>query len=86
MSKAAREAAVDRPSDGTLPFPLEFKKRKAKARWTRKQAKRGTWMKYVFSVNNFVSAKKYVSSVNSFVTTKDVWDRYRKIKGITVHL
>ncbi|CAN8002132.1 unnamed protein product, partial [Ixodes hexagonus] len=52
----------------TPPNKIEFKKRKAKARWTRRQAKRATWM-------------KYVSSITSFVSAKEAWDRYRKIKG-----
>lgn len=47
---------------------IEFKKCKAKARWTRKRAKKSSWM-------------KYVSKVNSFDTTKEVWDRMRKIRG-----
>lgn len=53
------------------PIPknlMEFRKRKAKARWTRKQAKRTSW-------------KKYVSSLSSAASPKEVWDRYRKIRG-----
>ena len=47
---------------------IEFKKKRAKARWTRKQAKRASWT-------------KYISSINSFVTSKEVWDRLKKVRG-----
>lgn len=47
---------------------VEFKRRKAKARWTRKQAKWKSWM-------------KYLSSLTSFVPAKEAWDRYRKVNG-----
>ena len=47
---------------------LEFKKKRAKARWTRKQAKRSSW-------------QKYASRLNSFVPAKEVWDRLRKVRG-----
>ena len=45
-----------------------FRQRRAKAHWTRKQAKWKSWM-------------KYVSSLTSFVPAKEAWDRYRKING-----
>lgn len=47
---------------------LLFKKARAKARWTRRQAKKDSW-------------KSFVSSLNSSTSSKVMWDRLRKIKG-----
>lgn len=47
---------------------ITFKKARAKARWTRQQAKRTSW-------------KGFVSSLNNNTPSKTVWDRLRKIKG-----
>uniref|UniRef100_A0A147BLN2 Putative tick transposon n=1 Tax=Ixodes ricinus TaxID=34613 RepID=A0A147BLN2_IXORI len=52
----------------TVHNKIEFKRRKAQARWTRKQAKKKSWI-------------KYLSSISSFVAAKEVWDRIRKVKG-----
>lgn len=53
------------PTPGNL---LAFKKARAKARWTRRQAKRESW-------------KKFISSLSCNTSSKQVWDRLKKIKG-----
>lgn len=47
---------------------INFKKARAKARWTRRQAKRESW-------------RNFVSSLNYNTPSKVVWDRLKKIKG-----
>uniref|UniRef100_A0A293LMC9 RNA-directed DNA polymerase from transposon X-element n=1 Tax=Ornithodoros erraticus TaxID=265619 RepID=A0A293LMC9_ORNER len=47
---------------------IVFKKARAKARWTQRQAKRESW-------------RNFVSSLNNNAPSKVVWDRLRKIKG-----
>lgn len=47
---------------------LAFKKARAKARWTRRQAKRSSWC-------------SFVSSLTRNTSSKVVWDRVRKIRG-----
>lgn len=48
---------------------IEFKKRRARARYVRRQSKR-------------TSFQAYASSINSSITTKELWDRIRKVNGI----
>lgn len=47
---------------------LIFKQARAKARWTRRRAKRDSW-------------RSFVTSLNCNTPSKMVWDRLRKIKG-----
>lgn len=53
----------------TIENLLLFKKARAKARWTRKQAKRSSW-------------HSFVSSLSITTPSKLVWERLRKIRGI----
>lgn len=47
---------------------ISFKKARARARWTRRKAKRESW-------------KSFISTLNRNTPSKVVWDRIRKIKG-----
>lgn len=52
----------------TIENLIEFKKAKARSRFTRRQAKRMTW-------------QKYVSEINSQTPSKYVWEKVRRMNG-----